>query len=126
MKSIVYCKRSYFRWGEISRKCCQDLSRGDNFHDTSRISFIESYGFYFRVGEIFAKKATSRKTQKLPPHEKFPHLQYFLNMLNMQGKNFCKLWCIVFMVGWLFWGFYVTFAVFQPYRDLESGDHQSL
>ena len=33
-------------------------------------------------------------------------------------------------VGWLVWlvvlGIYVALAVFQPYRDLEAGDNQSL
>ena len=67
----VYCKRGYFRWGKISRKCCQDLSLGGNFRDSSQISLIKSYGFYFRVGEIFAKKTISRKTRKLPPRENF-------------------------------------------------------
>ena len=32
-------------------------------------------GFIFRVGEIFANKAMSRKTQKIPPRENFPCLQ---------------------------------------------------
>ena len=34
-------------------------------------SLIKSYGFYFHAGEIFAKKAILRKTQKLPPCENF-------------------------------------------------------
>ena len=67
----IYCKRGYFHWGEISRKCWQDLSRGGNFHDISPISFIKSYGFNFPAGEIFAKNAISRKTRKLPPRENF-------------------------------------------------------
>ena len=62
----VYCKRGYFRWGKISRKCWQDISRGGNFHDTTRISFIKIYGFYFRVGVIFAKKAKREKREKYP------------------------------------------------------------
>ena len=66
-----YCKRGYFRWGKISRKSCQDISRGGNFHDTTLISFIKAYGFYFRVGVIFAKTTKSRKTRKLPPRENF-------------------------------------------------------
>ena len=67
----IYCKRGYFRWGKISRKCWQDISRGGNFHDTTPISFIKVYGFYFRVGVIFAKKTKARKTRKLPPRENF-------------------------------------------------------
>ena len=62
-----YCKRGYFRWGKISRKCWQDISRGGNFHDTAPISFIKAYGFNFRVGVIFAKKTKARKMRKLPP-----------------------------------------------------------
>ena len=69
--TVIYCKRGYFRWGKISRKCWQDISRGGNFHDTTPISFIKAYGFYFRVGVIFAKKTRSRKTRKLPPRENF-------------------------------------------------------
>ena len=53
---VAYCKRGYFRWGKISRKCWQDISRGGNFHDITHISYIKAYGFYFRVGVIFAKK----------------------------------------------------------------------
>ena len=66
-----YCKRGYFRWGKISRKCWQDISRGGNFHDTTHISFIKAGGFYFRVGVIFAMKTKARNTQKLPPRENF-------------------------------------------------------
>ena len=51
---VEYCKRGYFRWGKISRKCWQNISRGGYFHDTTPISFIKVYGFYFRVGVIFA------------------------------------------------------------------------
>ena len=66
-----YCKRGYFRWGKISRKCWQNISRGGNFHDTTHISFKKAYGFYFRVGVIFAKMTKARKTRKLPPRENF-------------------------------------------------------
>ena len=38
---IKYCKRGYFRWGKISRKCWQDISRGGYFHDTTPNSFIK-------------------------------------------------------------------------------------
>ena len=65
----MYCKRGYFHWGKISRKCWQDITRGGNFHDSTPISFIKAYGFYFRVGVIFAKKTKARKTRKLPPRE---------------------------------------------------------
>ena len=34
-------------------------------------SFINAYGFYFRVGGIFVRKTKARKTQKLPPRENF-------------------------------------------------------
>ena len=68
---FCYCKRGYFRWGEILQKCWQDISRGGNFHDTAHISFIKAYGFNFRVGVIFAKKTKAQQTRKLPPHENF-------------------------------------------------------
>ena len=68
---LRYCKRGYFRWGKISRKRWKDISRWGNFHDITHISFIQAYGFYFRVGVIFAKKTKARKTRKLPPRENF-------------------------------------------------------
>ena len=36
-------------------------ARGVNFHNTTPISFIKAYGFYFHVGVIFAKKTKARK-----------------------------------------------------------------
>ena len=47
------------------------FSCGGNFHETTPVSFINAYGFYFCVGVIFAKKTKARKTQKLPPRENF-------------------------------------------------------
>ena len=44
---------------------------GGNFHDTTPISFIKAYGFYFRVGVIFSKKTKAQKTRKLPVSENF-------------------------------------------------------
>ena len=76
LETWLFCKRGYFRWGKISRKCWQDISHGGNFHDTTPISFLKAYGFYyfyFRVGIIFAKNA------KIPPMRKFPRLQYVKN-----------------------------------------------
>ena len=57
--------------GGISRICLKDISLGGNFHDCTPISFLKAYGFYFRVGVIFAKKTKSRKTRKLPPRVNF-------------------------------------------------------
>ena len=71
MNLVMYCKRGYFRWGKISRKYCQDISRGGDFHDTSAISFIKAYRFYFRVGVILAKKTIARK------RENYPHAKIF-------------------------------------------------
>ena len=67
----LYCKRGYFRWGKISRKRWQDISRGGNFHDISHISFLQAYGVFFRVGVIFAKRTKTQKTRKLPPPKNF-------------------------------------------------------
>ena len=36
--------------GKISQKCWQDISLGGHFYDTTPISFIKVYGFYFHVG----------------------------------------------------------------------------
>ena len=80
-----YCKRGYFRWGKISRKCWQDVSRGGNFHDSTHISFIKTYGFYFRVGVIFTKKTKSLNTRKLPPRENF-HVYSIVNINVFQKK----------------------------------------
>ena len=58
-----YCKRCYFRWGKISRKCCQDPSGGGNFYDTSHISLIK---------ESFRKEGNITKNAKITPTQKFP------------------------------------------------------
>ena len=50
------------------QKCWQDISHGGNFHETTHISFILVYGFYFCVGVIFANKT---KARKLTRHENF-------------------------------------------------------
>ena len=39
-----------FAGGNFSQKCWQDITRGGNFHDTSPVSFIKAYGFYFGMG----------------------------------------------------------------------------
>ena len=38
----------------------QGNSRGGDFHETTPISFINAYGFYFRMGVIFAKKTKAQ------------------------------------------------------------------
>ena len=73
-----YCKRVYFRWGKISRKCWQDISRVGNSHDSTPISLIKAYGFYFRMGVIFTKKTKTRKTQKLPLRDNFHVYSIFM------------------------------------------------
>ena len=73
---VSYCKHGYFRWGKISQKCWQDISRGGIFHETTTISFIKAYGFYFRVGVIFPEEDRSAKNAKITPTRKFPRLQY--------------------------------------------------
>ena len=79
--TLIYCKGGYFRWGKISRRCSQDISRGGNFQDSTPISFIKAYGFYFSVGVILARKTKAQKTRKLPPRENF-HV-YSTIMLSM-------------------------------------------
>ena len=59
-----------FAGGKFRENVVKTFSHWVNFHDTSLISFIKAYGFYFRVGEIFAK-TKARKTRKLPPHENY-------------------------------------------------------
>ena len=53
---------------------------GGNFHDITPISLKKSYGFYFYVGEIFAKKAISQKRENYP----YPKMSTF--------TVFAKLW----------------------------------
>ena len=93
LTGFAYCKRCYFRWGKISRKRWQDISRGGYLHDTTPNSFIKAYGFYFRVGVIFAKKTKTRKARKLSPRENF-HVYSMLPLckLNMTSSvlDLCK------------------------------------
>ena len=65
----IYCKRGYFRWGGILRKCWQDISRGGNFHDITHISFIK---VSFSHGGNFQEEDQSTK---ITPTQKFPRLQ---------------------------------------------------
>ena len=52
-----YCKcGGFFRSRKISRNCWQNISRGGNFHNTTPISFMKAYGFYFRVGVMLCIK----------------------------------------------------------------------
>ena len=76
MEYVYYCKRGYFRWGKISRKCWQDISRGGYFHDTTPNSFIKVYGVFFSRGGNFREKDKSAKNAKITPTRKFPRLQY--------------------------------------------------
>ena len=88
-----YCKRGYFHWGKISRKCSQDISCGGKFHDSAPISFIKAYWFYFRVGVIFAKNTKMQITRKLPSRENF-HVYSTLKFKNTFP------WCITFVVDY--------------------------
>ena len=58
-----------FTGGKFRKKSCQDLSRGGNFHDTSHISLIKSYGVYFRVGK-FSQRRQYREKRENYPHTK--------------------------------------------------------
>ena len=93
----AYCKRDYFRWGKISQKWWQDISRGGNIHDTTPVSFIKAYRFYFHVGVTFAKKTKAWKTRKLPPRENFHVYSIMWNILNLpiiKGLSDFLGWCI--------------------------------
>ena len=86
----TYCKRGYFRWGKISWKCWQDISRGGNFHDTAPFSFIKSYGFYFSRGGNFREEDQNAKIAKITPTRKFPRLQYS-NLINLAIDTFSQM-----------------------------------
>ena len=93
---FLYCKCGYFCWGKMSWKCWQNISCGGIFHDSTPISFIKAYNFYFHVGVIFAKKT---KAQKLPPCKNFHIYSTYIdirvkNQLTQRRKNFLNrlLW----------------------------------
>ena len=67
-----------FAGGKFREKCCQDLSGGGNFRDTSHISLIKSYGFLFSRGGNFRKEDNIAKNTKITPTRKFPCLQYMI------------------------------------------------
>ena len=48
-----------FAGGKFPENVGKTFQVGVIFHDISPISLIKSYGFYFPVGEIFAKKTIS-------------------------------------------------------------------
>ena len=75
-------------------KSLNDLSCGSSFHNNTPISFIKSYGFYFCVGEIFAKKA------KLQKHKNCPHAKIlrFIVYQSMQKKSVEN--CISSILSW--------------------------
>ena len=63
---------------KFCEKCWKDPSPGDNDHDTSPISLIKSYGFYFRLWEVFRNKNISqKKTTKKLPQEKLSNFPMF-------------------------------------------------
>ena len=49
-------------------------------------------------------------------------------LLNSLNYSITRCVCETLMpkLGWLFWRIYVASAVFNPYRDFEAGDNQSL
>ena len=57
---LTYCKRGCFRWGKITRKWWQDISRGGNFHDTAPIFLQKGIWVLF-----------SRRRQKREKRENF-------------------------------------------------------
>ena len=44
------------------------------------------------MGKIFAKKAISWETRKLPPHENFPHTKISTFTVRGSFKKFCYVW----------------------------------
>ena len=53
----------------------------------------------------------------------FKFLQKYKNVW-LVVKNFDMT--VLSLVGWVILRIYVALAIFQPYRDLEAGDNQSL
>ena len=80
--NFIYCNRGSFRCGKISQKCCQNLSCWDNFHNTSHISLIKSYGFSFLGGNF--REGNIVKNAKITPTRKLPCLQcMYINIFIM-------------------------------------------
>ena len=66
-----YCKRGYFPWGKISRKCRQDISRGGNFHDTSPFFLHKGIWVLFsREGNFCEEAQKNRQKRKNYPRTK--------------------------------------------------------
>ena len=59
--------------GGLAKMLARHFTWG-NFHDGTNISIIKAYGFYFRVGVIFAKKKRCDKRENCPTR-KFSRLQ---------------------------------------------------
>ena len=74
--SKCYCKRGYFRWGKISRKCWQDISHGGNFHDSTPYFLHKGIWVLLSRGGNFREEDKSAKNAKITPTRKFPRLQY--------------------------------------------------
>ena len=74
-KTSYTAKVVIFAGGKFQKNVGKIFSCKGYFHDTSCISLIKSNWFYFRMGEIFVKKAKSQK-MKIAPTRKFPCLQY--------------------------------------------------
>ena len=91
----IYCKRGYFRWGNISRKHWQDISRGGNFHDITPIIFItEGIWVLFSRGGNFREEDKSAKNAKITPRDNFHVysivLQYYKVPFLIKGNNSYK------------------------------------
>ena len=93
-----------FAGGKFHENVVKTFHYGGNFHDTTPISFIKAYGFYFRMVVIFVKKTKARKTWKLPPHENFQTdclkvLHYHDIWIKSTRDNTCikliMIWCIL-------------------------------
>ena len=85
-KWLYYYKRGYFRWGKISRKCWQELSRWGYFHDISPTFLNKVLWVLFPRGGNFREEDYIAKNVKFTPTRKFPRLQYFIGIMTRGSK----------------------------------------
>ena len=74
----VNCKRGYYRWGEISQKCWQDISRGGNHKG---IWVLFSRGGNFHDEDKSAKNYPNAKISTFTVSS-YPVIDHTCNLVN--------------------------------------------
>ena len=79
-----------FAGGKFRKNVGKKFHLGGNFYDTTPISFIKAYGYYLRVGIIFAKKTKAHKTRKLTLRENFYDYSTFFSVAHFHDFVACN------------------------------------